>query len=101
MVLQNDGFKGGDVMEGNLLFGWVRETGDHAAFNSWDRQSWYWKNAKGDFSCVSEVQRIHRNLFLNKDFQYGSSNSDWTVDHDDASSYYYDTENVHVWVSLI
>lgn len=33
----NDGFAGGDVLEGNLLANCVRESGDHGPFNSWDR----------------------------------------------------------------
>ena len=26
------------VLEGNLIFNFVRESGDHGMFNSWDRQ---------------------------------------------------------------
>ena len=33
----NDGFGGGNLVERNLMFNWVRETGDHGNFNSWDR----------------------------------------------------------------
>ena len=44
-----------------------------------------------------EVTQITRNLILNKDFVYGSANSDWCIDHDDASSYFYDSLNVLVW----
>ena len=33
----NDGFGGGDVIEGNLLANCVRESGDHGPWNSWDR----------------------------------------------------------------
>ena len=43
LVNFNDAFRGGDAVDGNLLFGAVRETGDHASFNSWDRQSWFWE----------------------------------------------------------
>ena len=34
----NDGFGGGSVITGNLLFNFVRETADHGQFNSWDRR---------------------------------------------------------------
>ena len=33
----NDGFGGGNHMIGNLLFNTCRESGDHGAWNSWDR----------------------------------------------------------------
>lgn len=29
----NDGYGGGDIVEGNLVFNMVRETGDHGSFN--------------------------------------------------------------------
>ena len=34
----NDGFGGGNIMTRNLLFNYVRETGDHGPFNAWDSQ---------------------------------------------------------------
>jgi hypothetical protein len=132
----NDGFMGGDLMEGNLIFGYVRETNDHASFNSWDRQSWFFRDPRsadvtassldhenssfvrsssqppltsvkpvasssaawsGNVSIVGATMQISRNLILNRDFQYGTSNSDWCIDHDDASSWYYDEHNVMAW----
>ena len=36
---------------------------------------------------------------MNKDYQYGSANSDWAIDHDDASSWFEDSENVLVYGS--
>ena len=33
----NDGTAGGEVLERNLVFNFVRESGDHGMFNSWDR----------------------------------------------------------------
>ena len=35
LVNYNDAFRGGDLMADNLMWGAVRETADHAAFNSW------------------------------------------------------------------
>lgn len=34
-----------------------------------------------------EMILIEHNLILNKDYQYDSTNSDWAIDHDDASSW--------------
>ena len=36
----NDGYGGGYRVASNLLFGWSRESGGHAAFNAWDRVSY-------------------------------------------------------------
>eukprot|EP00656_Telonema_subtile_P020258 TRINITY_DN21409_c0_g1_i2.p1 TRINITY_DN21409_c0_g1~~TRINITY_DN21409_c0_g1_i2.p1 ORF type:complete len:232 (-),score=38.31 TRINITY_DN21409_c0_g1_i2:108-803(-) len=94
----NDAFRGGDVMQDNLLFGAVKETADHASFNSWDRQAWFWEE-DGEYQFRPEMQIIRRNLILNKDYQYGSSNSDWAIDHDDASSWFEDYDNVLVYGS--
>lgn len=71
---------GGDLMEGNLLGGYVRETRDHASFNSWDRQSWFFQ-IDGKIRFQPEVTQITRNLILNKDYVYESTNSDWCIDH--------------------
>eukprot|EP00039_Didymoeca_costata_P024933 m.11883 g.11883 ORF g.11883 m.11883 type:complete len:934 (-) comp4550_c0_seq1:83-2884(-) len=94
----NDAFMGGDILEGNLLAGYVRETADHASFNSWDRQAWFFK-INNEYKFQPEVLQITRNLILNKDYNYGTANSDWTIDHDDSSSYYYDSYNVNIYGS--
>jgi hypothetical protein len=41
LVNYNDAFRGGDLLADNVMWGAVKETMDHASFNSWDRQSWY------------------------------------------------------------
>ena len=51
-----------------------------ASFNSWDRQSWFWEDDHGVAHSKPEPQLIRRNLILNKDYQYGSANSDWAID---------------------
>jgi len=56
------------------------------SFNSWDRQAWFWQEG-GVTHMKPDIMRIQRNLILNKDYQYGSTNSDWSIDHDDASSW--------------
>jgi hypothetical protein len=98
-VSDNDAFRGGDLMVGNVMWGAVKETIDHASFNSWDRQSWFWEDENGTAHSKPETQLIQRNLILNKDYQYGSANSDWAIDHDDASSWFEDSKNVMVYGS--
>ena len=48
----NDGFGGGNILENNLMFNLVRETGDHGPFNSWDRQPYLTKLANGSASLT-------------------------------------------------
>jgi hypothetical protein len=81
-VSDNDAFRGGDLMVGNVMWGAVKETIDHASFNSWDRQSWFWEDENGTAHSKPETQLIQRNLILNKDYQYGSANSDWAIGND-------------------
>eukprot|EP01060_Flectonema_neradi_P029769 TRINITY_DN418_c0_g2_i1.p1 TRINITY_DN418_c0_g2~~TRINITY_DN418_c0_g2_i1.p1 ORF type:complete len:897 (+),score=193.77 TRINITY_DN418_c0_g2_i1:46-2691(+) len=82
----NDGFMGGDVIEGNLVFNMVRETGDHGTFNSWDRRDWIWKCQGGDKLCFTpEIMHIRNNMFVGP--------AGWNVDHDDGSSQYWDYQN--------
>ena len=68
---------------------------------SWDRQSYFWQEEADQgttkVSVVPEMLTIQRNLILNKDYVYGSENSNWCIDHDDASSWYEDSENVLVY----
>ena len=125
VVNYNDAFRGGDVLQGNVIWGAVKETADHASFNvasmhsvdhacifctlcvaslvdwrvcmqSWDRQSWFWEE-DGETHFRPDTMTISNNLILNKDYQYGSANSDWAIDHDDASSWFEDFENVMVY----
>jgi hypothetical protein len=44
----NDGFFGGNVMSGNLVFNMVRETQDHGPANTWDRQPFWTANGVDD-----------------------------------------------------
>ena len=79
LVNYNDAFRGGDLLADNVMWGAVKETNDHASFNSWDRQSWFWGGAQGVVHVKPEMMEIQRNLILNKDYQFGSENSDWQV----------------------
>ena len=85
----NDGFGGGNLMKGNLLFNYVRETGDHGPFNSWDRQPFLTKVRDGrTASLIPADNEISHNFII---ANYYSS---VPLDHDDGSSYYYDHHNV-------
>ena len=88
----NDGFGGGNVMTRNLLFNYVRETGDHGPFNSWDRQPFVTKVRDGETaSLVPAYNEISHNFIIAN--YYCSA----PLDHDDGSSYYYDHHNVLVY----
>jgi len=88
----NDGFGGGNQLFKNLAFNWVRETGDHGPFNSWDRQPFLTRVADGVTpSLIPAFSQIYRNFLLN------NYNSVWPLDHDDGSCYFNDTFNFMVY----
>ena len=75
-------------MESNVLWNWVRETGDHGPFNSWDRQPYLTDiRTPGQPSLVPAQNNITRNMLFN------SYSSAWPLDHDDGSAYYTDSKN--------
>jgi len=86
----NDGFGGGNLVEGNLVFNMVRETEDHGPFNSWDRQPYVTWNGN-EFSIIPMQNVITKNFIIN------AYNSVWTIDHDDGSAYYNDTKNFMIY----
>ena len=85
----NDGFGGGNNMARNLLFNYVRETGDHGPFNSWDRQPFLTKVRDGKTASL-----IPANNEISHNFIIANYYSMAPLDHDDGSSYYYDHHNV-------
>ena len=96
----NDGLGGGTVVEGNLLFGMVRETNDHGPLNSWDRVPFV--TNMGDPTDPSGVRpmtnHIRRNLIINSGSSgLGTTGGVWNLDHDDGSAYYEDSFNVLVY----
>ena len=83
----NDGFAGGDVVSGNLVFNMVRESGDHGTFNSWDRRDWVWR-------CIDDATKLcflPKPMHITRNMWIGPAG--WNVDHDDGSSYYFDSFN--------
>ena len=89
----NDGFGGGTVIRHNLIFNMVRETDDHGMINSWDRLPYITpaQCTTGDPSIVPAANHIDRNFIING---YAGR---WSLDHDDGSAYYNDTNNFLVF----
>jgi hypothetical protein len=80
----NDGFGGGAEISDNLLFNTCRESGDHGAFNSWDRLPYITEIADGKTpSTVPAVNNVHRNFIV---ANYAADGG--CLDNDDGSSYY-------------
>jgi hypothetical protein len=87
----NDGFGGGDVVDGNLVFSTCRESGDHGPLNSWDRQPFLTTVRTGQPSMVMAWRNISRNFFIDN---YSPQED---VDNDDGSSYYHTHDNFLVY----
>ena len=88
----NDGFGGGNLVEGNLVFNMVRETLEHGPFNSWDRQPYLTTVEDGHTPSLNPAQNnITRNFIINNYLGI------YPIDHDDGSCYYYDTYNYLVY----
>jgi len=80
----NDGFGGGAEISDNLLFNTCRESGDHGAFNSWDRLPYLTEIRDGKTpSTVPAVNNVHRNFIV---ANYAADGG--CLDNDDGSSYY-------------
>lgn len=88
----NDGFGGGNVIQENLGFNVVRETGDHGWFNSWDRQP-YLTRVK-DETTPSLFPAMS---YLTKNFIISNYHATFPIDHDDGTGYYYDSLNFLVY----
>jgi len=93
----NDGFIGGDIIENNLLFNLVRETGDHGPFNSWDRMPYVYGFPDG--VIVPETHVIQHNFIINRNF-LGATYGSRTLDHDDGSNAYLDINNLLLYGSV-
>jgi len=83
----NDGAMGGHVIARNVIFNSCRESGDHGAINSWDRQPFLHAES-GVPSFTPSPITVQDNLIL---ANYGSSQG---VDNDDGSSFYHILRNV-------
>ncbi|XP_047122603.1 uncharacterized protein LOC101236102 isoform X1 [Hydra vulgaris] len=86
----NDGFGGGNMIQNNLLFNFVRETDDHGPINTWDRVPYLTRN-DGRLSMGVKLNHIYKNFLVN------NYRSVWPIDHDDGSSYWFDSFNFLVY----
>jgi hypothetical protein len=85
----NDGFGGGHDVSRNVAFNLVRETSDHGPFNSWDRNTYKWRDGPGGTDPL--LSRLDQNLFV------ANYHTVVPIDHDDGSNGYLDTRNVLLW----
>jgi len=80
----NDGFGGGAEVNNNLLFNTCRESGDHGAFNSWDRLPYITTVADGvTKTTVPAMNDVHNNFIV---ANYAADGG--CLDNDDGSAYY-------------
>ena len=87
----NDGFGGGHLVEHNLLFNAVRETGDHGPVNSYDRAPYLTRMRGTTTSYDPAESSFARNLIMN------NFHAVWPLDHDDGSRYYNDHSNFFLY----
>ena len=87
----NDGFGGGDLVEGNVIGNCVRESGDHGPYNSWDRVPYITTLRTGLPSIIPKTRHLSRNLW------FGSYSTQEGVDSDDGSSYLFQDFNVFAY----
>jgi len=89
----NDGFGGGNLLEGNLMFATVMETGDHGPVNTWDRQPYaHRKNEDGSFRMEKDKDDELRNNFM-----VGNYYTQSCVDNDDGSQHFNTHHNFFVY----
>jgi len=80
----NDGFGGGSKLVNNLMFNTCRESGDHGAFNSWDRLPYITDvRQSGVPSTIPAWNDFERNFIVSNYAADGGC-----FDNDDGSSYY-------------
>ncbi len=89
----NDGFGGGSVIENNLMFATVMETGDHGPFNSWDRQPYVHRfdQQSGSYVHKEFFDEIRHNVFM------GNYYAQEGIDNDDGSALYKSFGNVIIY----
>jgi len=80
----DDGFGGGNEIEKNLLFSTCRESGDHGAFNSWDRMPYLTTFRDGVTpSVIPAWNDVHHNFIVANYHADGGC-----LDNDDGSAWY-------------
>lgn len=87
----NDGFGGGNIIRHNLLFNTVMETGDHAPFNSWDRQPYAHRKEGNEYIMEKSPDELYANFIIGN---YYTQNN---IDNDDGSAYFHTHHNLLVY----
>eukprot|EP00035_Acanthoeca_spectabilis_P012614 m.227837 g.227837 ORF g.227837 m.227837 type:complete len:815 (+) comp15667_c0_seq10:79-2523(+) len=93
MVNFNDNFGGGHVLTDNLIFNTCRESSDHGAFNSWNRQPYLTKVGDGHTATAQPAySTLGRNFIV---ANYAADGG--CYDNDDGSSWYLEQDNFCVY----
>eukprot|EP00040_Diaphanoeca_grandis_P028572 m.165768 g.165768 ORF g.165768 m.165768 type:complete len:822 (+) comp31396_c0_seq1:19-2484(+) len=93
MVNFNDAFGGGHDLGYNVLFNSCRESSDHGAFNSWDRQPYVTTVLDGKTpSAQPAYSKLHHNFIV---ANYAANGG--CFDNDDGSSWYLEQSNFCVF----
>jgi hypothetical protein len=91
----NDGAHGGHAIEGNLFFQTVRETQDHGAINTWEREPYLRGfSPAGAPLLYGATSRCTRNFLVCDGFGIHC------LDHDDGSNNWADEGNVVAWAGV-
>ena len=81
-VNQNDGAGGGSEVAWSLLFNTCRESGDHGAYNAWDRLPYLSELFNGSPSVKQAQNLLHHNVIISNYNAYAGC-----FDHDDGASF--------------
>eukprot|EP00051_Salpingoeca_urceolata_P010779 m.132554 g.132554 ORF g.132554 m.132554 type:complete len:1047 (+) comp16850_c0_seq2:1130-4270(+) len=85
----NDGFGGGNEVDGNLIFNTCTQSGDHGPINSWDRLP-FLTDVSGKPTFDPVPTKIWNNVIS------ADNGAAQAVDNDDGSSFYFIHNNVFV-----
>eukprot|EP00040_Diaphanoeca_grandis_P044659 m.13136 g.13136 ORF g.13136 m.13136 type:complete len:937 (+) comp9607_c0_seq1:64-2874(+) len=99
----NDGFGGGEIMSGNLLLNYVKESNDHGPFNSWDRQPYVYRIDEHDMSsklAISPQTHIIANNFVFNFNFHGQTCGSIAIDFDDETSQMNVSSNLLVYGAI-
>ena len=98
-----DGFGGGGIAEGNVMFNLNRETSDTTAFNSWNRRNYITSDPKDPAVGVivpPTLNEWRRNLILGRDY-YGILDGNGNgLRNDDGASFYNHSSNILYLASI-
>jgi hypothetical protein len=88
----NDGFGGGNLITGNLLFNTGRAANkDEGSINTWDRVPYITEFRNGTASTIPAWNNISNNFLI------GNYNPSLAIDNDDGSSFYEQKQNFVVY----